>query len=160
MNVTSPTVEPKNHFEARPLFLTACFVLLAAFLLPGAIRDHRIAQWSILILSCLATFAGWFLGFAHRQANSKWRQIVVFATAVYLTASIPVFFLEFSQVKWFMRGPHWASMYARPWVHWGSLIIPLSVVGSLFGHGRVRIALLGASILLLILWQSMSRWVF
>jgi hypothetical protein len=60
---------------------------------------------------------------------------------------------------WFMHA-HWASLYVRPWVYWGFIFVYFSVAGSFLGRGRASIAFVLASVLLLILWKSMGRWMY
>lgn len=146
--------------QVRPLLLLTCSAAILVILLPGEVRGHRTAQWLILIFANSAILLGWFFYLTDREWNSKWRKFVALATGLYLIASIPAFFFEFSPVKWFMRNHQWSSLYVRPWVHWGFVLVYLGCVGSFFGRGRGRIAFAVASVLLIILWESMARWIF
>jgi hypothetical protein len=160
MRISSLTIDRDNFFLVRPLFLLTCFGLLLMFLLPDAIRGNRTGHWLLFIFGSLAVILGWFFYFGDHENASKWRELISLLTALYLTASIPVYFFEFSPVKWFMRGHIWPSLYVRPWVHWGFIFVYLGIVGSLFGRGRARIAFASGSILLTMLWESMARWIF
>lgn len=160
MNVAYPTVQRTDLFKTRPIFVLSCIALLVVFLLPNALKAHRTAQWVIFVAASAAILFGWFFHTIHPKPGSKSRQFIALLTSLYLTASIPAFFFEFSQVRWLMRGPHWASIYVRPWVHWGFLLVYLGVVGAFFGRGYARTAFLTGSILLAVLWQSMSVWIF
>lgn len=55
---------------------------------------------------------------------------------------------------------HWASLYVRPWVHWGFIVVYLSVFGSFLGRGRSRVAFVLGSVSLMILWNSMGHWIY
>jgi hypothetical protein len=160
MEGSSLIIDRGRFFLVRPLFLLTCFGFLLMFLLPDAIRGNRTGHWLLFIFGSLAVILGWCFYFGDPEKTSKWREFVSLLTALYLTASIPVYFFEFSPVKWFMRGHSWPSLYVRPWVHWGFIFVFLGVVGSLFGSGRARIAFTTSSILLALLWESMARWIF
>jgi hypothetical protein len=160
MNAINRSIELKDSFRVRPLFLLTCIAIATLLLLPDALRGQRTMQWLVFTSACLAIVLACFFYIRRRESNGNWRNLITVVTTICLIASTPVFFFEFSQVRWLMRGPRWASFYVLPWVHWGFLLIPLTVVGSFFGRGRVRIALVIASILLIALWQSMGPWVF
>jgi hypothetical protein len=164
MNSMNPTMDRRNLFRVRPTFLLACVVFLIAFFLPDTIRGRHVVQRAFLVLASLAIVSGWFFLLKYREANSTWRTLVALVTSVYLTASVPVFLFEMSQIRWLMRHPfhHTFEMYVWPWVHWGYqgyVPVLLGVAGSFLGRGRARIAFVGGSILLLILRASMGTWV-
>jgi multisubunit Na+/H+ antiporter MnhG subunit len=160
MEATSLAKDRERLFRVRPAVLLACFGILLVMLLPDAMREHRSAKWLLLTFGSLAVILGWFFYIRHHENNSKWREFIALITAVYLTASIPAYYFEFFPIKWLMRGPHWSALYVRPWVHWAFIFVYLSVAGSLLGRGRARIAFTTGSILLLILWEAMPRWIW
>src|SRR5581483_7229659 len=95
-----------------------------------------------------AIASGWLFFFASRVPNSTWPSLVAVITSIYLTLSLPTFFIEFSTVGWIVSHP-WVSAYVKPWANWGLLLIVLAVVGSCFGRARARISFAAGSILLL-----------
>ncbi|HZR63971.1 MAG TPA: hypothetical protein VFA85_02430 [Terriglobales bacterium] len=136
---------------------------MAVITLPGVVHGNHILKRVFLLLACLALVSGWFFLLKDREPNSLWRASITLLTSVYLTASLPVFFFELSQMRWLMRDSMHRvfSAYAWLWVHWGShgfLQVFLGVVGSFFGRGRARIAFLTGSVLLMILWAAMGTW--
>jgi len=149
-------------FRVRPMFLAGCAAVLVVLILPDAVTHSHILQRVLLLLAALAILAGCLLLLNDQGPKPTWRATIALITAVYLVASLPVFFFELSQVKWFMRHPwhSWLSMYARPWVHWGYIFVYLSVICSFLGRGRTRIAFITGSVLLVVLWQATGTWVF
>jgi len=140
----------------------ACAAFIVVLVLPDAIRGRHVIQRLVLLLASLAVLSGWFFLLKYREPNRTWRAVVAAVTSVYLTASLPVFLFELSQIRWLMHH-HMLSMYVRPWVHWGYqgyLPVLWGVAGSFFGRSWARIAFLVGSILLLILRASMGTWVF
>jgi hypothetical protein len=88
--------------------------------------------------------------------------MITLATSLYLTASIPIFVYQISGIRWRLQHPlpdSLISMYVRPWVHWGILLLVLGLAASFFAQGRERIVLLTASVFLLVLRASMGTWV-
>jgi uncharacterized membrane protein len=157
-----PTEERKCFSFSRGLLL-ALVVFLAVFLLPAAIRQAHV-QRLLLAFAALAIAVGWFSLIKYREQNSAWRSAIALVSSVYLTASLPVFVFELSQVKWLMLNPHHSlfSAYTRLWLRWGYqgyLFVLLGTAGSFFGRGRARAAFLIGSIALLILRASMGVWI-
>lgn len=166
MDSFNSAVHRGGLFQVRPgLLLGCCFVLLV-FFLPDAIRGTHSLQWAVLSLATLAVAAGWLFLARHRQPNSPWRTMVALAASVCLTASLPAFLFEMSQVRWLMRHPGHRvfSAYVWPWVgRWGYngwALLLLIVAGSSFGRGWARVAFVTACTLLLILRASMGTWVY
>lgn len=150
---------PDGRFQIRPSVLIGCALLFAVVILPIFFSHRGYAQMCLLLAASLCVISGWFVLVRYRELDTTWRGWIALFTSAYLTASVPGFFIEFSPVTWFMHA-HWASLYVRPWVHWGFLFVYLSVAGSFLGRGRARIAFVLASVLLLILWESMGRWIY
>jgi len=146
-------------FSVRRSFLLACAAFLVVMVLPNVAEGRHTVQLVFLVLAALAIASGWFFLLKYREPNSTWRALIALITSVYLTVSIPVFFFELSQIRWFTRHPGF-SMYARPWVHWGYVFVYLGVAGAFLGRGRSRIAFVVASTLLMILWEGTGTWVF
>jgi hypothetical protein len=164
MKAENPALDRSNLFRVRPNFVLGCVVVLLVFFLPDAIRGRHGVQKALLLLASFSIASGWFCLLRHRETNSTWRSLVALATSVYLTASLPVFLFELSQIKWLLRHSlhHMFGMYVWPWVHWGYqgyLPILLGVVGSFAGRGRARVAFVVGSVLLLILRESMGTWI-
>jgi hypothetical protein len=164
MKSENPAIDRSNLFRVRPTFVLGCAVLLLVFFLPDALRGRHSTQKFLLLLASFAVASGWFCLLKYRQPNSTWRAFVALVTSAYLTASLPAFLFELSQIKWLMRHPfhHTFEMYMWPWVHWGYqgyIPVLLGVAGSFTGRGRSRAAFVTASILLLILRESMGIWV-
>lgn len=155
---TMEAVSPDGRFRVRPSVLIGCALLFAVVVLPILFSHKYYAQMSLLLAASLCVISGWFALVRYRELDATWRGWIALLTSVYLTVSLPGFFIEFSPMMWFIR-THWAQIYVRPWIHWGFIYVYLSVAGSFLGRGRARIAFVLASVLLLILWESMGRWV-
>ncbi|HTA23392.1 MAG TPA: hypothetical protein VK763_07650 [Terriglobales bacterium] len=154
----------RSNLRVRPNFVFACVVFLLVFFLPDIISGKHGLQKILLLLASVSIAVGWFFLLKPREPNSKLRALVALASSVYLTASLPAFLFELSQIKWLMRHPlhHTFEMYVWPWVHWGYhgyVPVLLGVAGSFAGRGRARTAFVVGSILLLILRESMGTWV-
>jgi len=161
MNSTNPTVTRTTLFSVRATFVVACVALLVVLFLPAAIMGKHAVQRTVLVLAAVAVLSGWYFLVKYRERCSPWRTVITLVTSVYLTASIPVFLFELSQVRWLMHH-RMLSLYTRLWVHQGSqgyLLVFAGVVGSFMGSGRSRIAFILGSILLMILRASMGTWV-
>jgi hypothetical protein len=150
---------PDGRFRVRPSVLIGCALLFAVVVLPIFFSHRYYAQKCLLLAASLCVISGWFLLARYREPDTTWRGWTALFTSIYLTASVPGFFIEFSPISWFMHA-HWASLYVRPWVQWGFIFVYLSVAGSFLGRGRARIAFVLASVLLLILWESMGPWIY
>jgi hypothetical protein len=111
--------------RVRPAVLIGCALLFAVVVLPIFFSHRYYAQMCLLMAACLCVISGWFVLVIYRELDTTWRGRVALFTSVYLTASIPGFFIEFSRITWFMHA-HWASLYVRPWVHWGFIYIYLT----------------------------------
>jgi hypothetical protein len=159
MNQLVATVGRDGHFRVRPAVLIGCGILSAVVLLPVVFAHRYHAQMGLLLFASACVISGWFVLVRYRELDSSWRARLALLTSVYLTVSVPGFFIEFSPITWFMHA-HWASLYVRPWVHWGFAFVYLSVAGSFLGRGRARVAFVLASVLLTILWESMGRWIY
>jgi hypothetical protein len=164
MKSENPATDRSDLFGVRPIFVLVCVVCLLVFFLPDAISGRHGVQKVLLLLASFAIASGWFFLVRHLEPNSTLRTLVALTTSVYLTASLPAFLFELSQIKWLMRHPlhHTFEMYVWPWVHWGYqgyLPVLLGVAGSFAGRGRARIAFVVGSILLLVLRESMGTWV-
>jgi hypothetical protein len=143
----------------RPAFVLAGVAFLIVLLLPSLIASWPVLQRGTLALAAVAVGSGWVLLVKDRsEPKSRWRAWISLATAAYLTASMPTVFFELSQWKW-LRHPA-ASIYVRPWVHWGYSLMLLGVLGSFCARGRARVALVIGSVVLLSLRASMGTWVF
>ena len=110
----------------------------------------------------MAILSGWLLLLMDGGPKMTWRALLALIASVYLVVSLPVFLFEMSQIKWLMRHPwhHWLSLYVRPWVHWGYILVFLSVILSLLGRGKARIAFVAGSVLLMVLRFATGTWVF
>jgi hypothetical protein len=150
---------PDGRFRVRSSVLIGCTLLFAVVVLPISFSHRYYAQMCLLLAASLCVISGWFVLVRYRELDTTWRGRIALFTSIYLTASVPGFFIEFSPVTWLVHA-HWASLYVRPWVHWGFIFVYLSVAGSFLGRGRARIAFVLASVLLLILWESMGRWIY
>jgi hypothetical protein len=163
MNSTNQVVRRESWFRVRPKFLAGCAAVVVVLILPSLIAHSRILEQAILVLAALAILAGWFLLLLKDPGPERdWRSLIMLMTAVYLVASLPVFLLELSQWRWFVRHPlrSWFSMYAMLWAHWGFIFVPLSVVCTFLGRGRARIAFVIGSVLLMVLRDAMGTWVY
>jgi len=162
MNSTSQLVGQEAWFRARPKFLVGCAAVVAVLFLPEVIAHSRIVKEAVLLLAVLAILIGWWLLLRDSGSKTNWRTVTAFIASVYLVASLPVFIFELSQAKWFIQHPWHSlfSMYALPWIRWGYIFIYLSVICSLLGRGRARIAFVTGSVLLMVLRQAMGTWVF
>lgn len=150
---------PDTRFRVRPAVLIGCGLLFAAAAVPFALSRSYYAQIWLLVVATIFVVLGWVLFLKCGERDATWRGWIALFTAVYLTASLPAFLIEFSPIRWFMR-VHWAALYVRPWVHWGFIFVYLSVFGSLLGRGRSRVAFVLASVSLMILWESMGHWIY
>jgi hypothetical protein len=151
-----------NWSFVRPRFLLGCAVCLLVLILPGLAGKRLFVQRAYLTFASLAILSAWLFLLKSDETRSKWRSSVALATSLYLTASIPIFLYELSDVRWRIRHPlpqPLISTYVWPWVHWGYLLLLLGFAGSFFAQGRVRIALLTASVLLLALRVAMVVWI-
>jgi len=158
---TKPQFLRQASFRVRPRFLAGCTAILVVLVLPSVTRDSHAIQGALLLFAAMAILVGCILLLVDRP-KMTWRTGAVVIASVYLAVSLPVFVFEMSQVKWFMKYPRHAllSMYAKPWVHWGYILIPLGVICSFLGKGRARIALVIGAMLLLVIWEAMGTWVF
>ena len=159
MRYLMSAADRQGQFRVRPVVVISCALLFAAIILPIPFSHKYNAQMGLLLTACVCVLAGWFFLAWYREFDTTWRGWIAMATAVYLTVSLPGFFIEFSPITWFMHA-HWASLYVRPWVHWGFIYVYISVAASFLGRGRARIAFVLASVLLMILWESMGRWIY
>jgi len=165
VNVLGNTdVNRRNLFHVRIRFLLGCVVVLIVFFLPDAIRGSHGVQRAVLLIAGVSIFSGWFFLLKYREPNSTWRALIALLASVYLTASIPVFLFELSQIRWLMRHPlhHMFEIYVWPWVRWGHqgyIPVLLGVAGSFLGRGPARVAFVAGSVLLLALRASMGTWV-
>jgi hypothetical protein len=165
MSTNSKSLNPGHppsrdgSLRVRPEILIGCALVFSAVIFPGLFSHHYYAQMGLLLVSSVCVISGWFVLVICREFDATFRGWVALFTSVYLTASIPAFFIEFSPITWFMHA-HWASLYVRPWVHWGFIYVYLSVLGSFLGRGRARIVFVLASVLLLVLWGSMGPWIY
>jgi hypothetical protein len=157
-------IQEQNHlFRVPPKFLVGCAVAVAVLILPGVVAQSYVLKRVVLLLAALAIFAGWCLLLKDSDHSKvSWRALIALIASVYLVVSLPVFLFEMSQVKWLMRHPwhYWLSMYVRPWVHWGYILVFLSVVCSFLGRGRARAAFVTGSVLLMVLRFAMGTWVY
>jgi hypothetical protein len=162
MSSTSQAVGRESPFRIRPKFIAGCAAVVIVLILPGLIARSRILEQAILFLAGVAIFAGWFLLLKDPGPKTTWRALISLITSVYLAASLPVFLFELSPWRWFLRHPwhSWLSMYSIPWVHWGYILVFLSVICSFLGRGRSRIAFATGSVLLMMLREAMGTWVF
>jgi hypothetical protein len=153
-------VEREHPFRIRPMFIIDCLVGLAVFVAPVFVVRSFWLERTVLVLAALSIVAGWVF-LLKESARITRKDIPALIAAVYLFISLPVFLFETSQWRWLVLHPrhHWFSMYVRPWVHWGDLMIFLSVIFSFFGRGRARIAFVTGSLLLLVLRSATGIWV-
>jgi hypothetical protein len=158
-NSTNAHTEPGSPFRVRPIFLLGCGVSLAVVILPEAFSGDRFLQLVLLGVATITVILGWLLLLIYPERNESWRSVISLITFLYLTLSIPVFLFESSQIKWIARH-HSVSVYVRPWVHWGHILVLGSIVGSFFGRGRARIAFVVGATLLAIIRLSMGVWVY
>jgi hypothetical protein len=151
-----------NMWRIRPGFILVCAACLLTLILPDLASKRPIVQRAYLTIACLAILSAWFFLLKSHGTGSKWRSYIALATSFYLAASIPIFLYEMSSVRWVLRHPLpqlLTSIYLWPWVHWGTLLLLLGFAGCFFGQGRVRIALLTASVLLFVLRVATGTWV-
>ena len=137
MNSMNATLDRKGPFHVRPgllLFCTAFVLLLVCSLgpLPDLIRGP-FAQGAILLVASAAIAVGWFCTAKYSEPNSAWRALVALITSLYLTVSIPAYFLAlFATIGWFLHHRmFWA--FLRPWARWGSVLVYMGFAGSFFG---------------------------
>ena len=154
-----------GRFPVHRGYLIAFIMTIAVFTLPGVVSDSYILKRIFLLAACMSLLLGWVFLLKEREGHSAWRRWIALATSLYLTASLPVFLFEMSQIKWLMRHPwhRFFSAWVWPWVRFGYqgyLLVLLGVLGSFFGRGRARTAFLVSSILLLILRASTGTWVY
>jgi hypothetical protein len=152
-------VDRGGNLRVRLAVLIGCGILLAVVTLPMVFAHRYYAQMGLLFVSSICIISGWLLLVSYRELDTSLRGRLSLFTSLYLTASVPGFLIEFSPITWFMHA-HWASLYVRPWVHWGFIFVYLSIAGSFLGRGRARVAFVLASVLLTILWESMGRWIY
>ena len=152
-------VGPDRRFRVRPAVLIGCGLLLAAGVVPFAFTHRYYAQICLLLVATICVILGWVAFLRYRERDATWQGWIALLTSAYLTASLPAFFIEFSPIMWLMHA-RWASLYVRPWVHWGFIFVYLSVLGSFLGRGRSRAAFVLASVLLMVLWESMDHWIY
>jgi hypothetical protein len=162
MNSMSQVEDRKRLFRVRPKFLAGCAAVVVVLILPDAVAQSQILKGVVLLLAALAILSGWLLLLKDGGPKTTWRALITLIASVYLVVSLPVFLFEMSQIKWLMRHPwhHWLSMYVRPWVHWGYILVFLSVICSFLGRGRARIAFVAGSVLLMVLRFATGTWVF
>ena len=161
-------VNRRSLFYVRPGFFLALgtFVatLLAVIYLPDFVVGGNLRKIICLSLATLALLAGWLFLLTDHQPNRPWRAGIAMITSVYLTLSVPTFFIEISALHWLVFHPLHREffMYVYPWVRWGYhgiLFIFGGMVGALFGRGRARVAFYIGSVLLLILYFATSPWI-
>ena len=116
-------------------------------------------QQLFLLGPIVSIASGWFFLLKDRSPNQTWRNVIALVTSLYLMISIPVFFIESSQMRW-LGGHQMLSMYVWPWVQWGYALVIGGVAGTFFGRGRARVAFATGAILLLILRLGMGIWVY
>jgi hypothetical protein len=161
---TQPNQERQrnNRLVVRPHFLLACAVVLLILILPSVGWHKPFVQGVYVVIASLAILSVWYFLLKPRDGASRARTMITLATSLYLTASIPIFVYQISGISWRLQHPlpdSLISMYVRPWVHWGILLLVLGLAASFFAQGRERIALLTASVFLLVLRASMGTWV-
>jgi hypothetical protein len=162
MNSMSQVRDQKHLFRVRPKFLAGCAAVVVVLILPDVVAQSSILKQVVLLLAAVAILSGWLLLLMDGGPKMTWRALIALIASVYLVASLPVFLFEMSQIKWLMRHPwhHWLSLYVRPWVHWGYILVFLSVILSFLGRGKARIAFVAGSVLLVVLRFATGTWVF
>lgn len=155
-------IDDSSTSRVRLGFLGCCAALIAFLILILGVKNQHILQRTLLFLATIAILVGWTLLFMDGLPQQGWRKLITLITSAYLVISLPVFWFEMSQVRWFTRSPHhiWWSLYARPWVHWGYIFISLSISCSFFGKGWMRVAFITGAVLLMVNWATMSTWVY
>jgi len=148
----------QSPFRIRPTFVLVCVGVLATLLLSDVIGKLPLLQQALLILAAFAVGSGWLLLFRDYGQASRARAWISFVTAIYLTACLPAFFFELHPWRWLVHRT--VSLYVRPWTHWGLAAMCLSIIGSFCASGRARVALVAASVALIILRASMATWLF
>jgi hypothetical protein len=156
--IISPSTNRTALLSVRPAFILACIGFSTVLILPSVIAGRPILQRATLVIATIAIGSGWVLLLKHPEPNNTWRTGIALLTAAYLTASIPSVFFELSQWKW-LRHPA-ASLYVRPWVHWGYTLMCLGILGSFCARGRSRMVLVVGSVIIIALRGSMGTWVF
>jgi hypothetical protein len=158
----SQAIERKRLFAVRPKFLAGCAAVVVTLSLPDLVAQSFILKRAVLVIAALAILVGWVLLLKDRESRTTSRALIALVASIYLVVSLPVFLFEMSQVKWLMRHPwhDWISIYVRPWVHWGDVLMFASVICSFLGRGWPRIAFVTGSILLVVLRMAMGTWVF
>jgi hypothetical protein len=162
MNSVNQLQVRDNWWRVRPRFLLTCAVCLLVLILPGLAGKRLFVQRAYLTFASLAILSAWLFLLKSDETRSKWRSIIALVACLYLTVSIPIFLYELSDIRWRIRHPLpqvLISTYVWPWVHWGYLLLLFGLTGSFFAQGRVRIALVTASVLLLALRASMGTWI-
>ena len=162
INSMSQVGGQKHLFRVRPKFLACCAAVVVVLILPDVVAQSSILKQVVLLLAAVAILSGWLLLLMDGGPKMTWRALLALIASVYLVASLPVFLFEMFQIKWLMRHPwhHWLSLYVRPWVHWGYILVFLSVILSLLGRGKARIAFVAGSVLLMVLRFATGTWVF
>jgi hypothetical protein len=89
-------------FSVRPVFLLFCTAVLAVVFMPDLFVRRHTAQSTLLLVAAVAVVLSWFYLAHHPEQAGGWGRWIAIATSVYLSLSIPVFFLELSPVRWFM----------------------------------------------------------
>jgi len=158
MSADNIQMSRENMFRVRSVFVLVFLAFLIAGIVPPLVAGKPVLERIMLILVSIAVGASWILLLLRDEENKGWRSWLSLITAAYLTASIPAVFFELSQWK-SLRHPA-ASIYIRPWVHWGPALMCLGVLGSFCAQGRVRAALVVGSALLLALRLSTGTWVY
>lgn len=151
-----------NRLVVRPHFLLACAAVFLILILPSVGWHKPLVQGLYVLIASLAILSAWYFLLTPRDGAGRARTMITLATSLYLTASIPIFVYQFSGIRWRLQHPlpdSLISMYVRPWVHWGFLLLALGLAASFFAQGRERIALLTASVFLLALRASMGTWI-
>jgi len=154
-------IEREHPFRIRPIFIATSLVGVAVLITPHLVAQSYLLKRAVLFLASLSTIAGWF--FMLRETGKfTLRQLPELIAAIYLLISLPVFLFEISQVRWLALHPwhNWFSMYVRPWVHWGYFLILVSVICSLLGRGKARVAFVAGSLLLMVLRFATGSWVY
>ncbi len=162
MDSANQIVAQKRWFSVRPKFLAGCAAAVSVLFLPDIIALSYALKLTTLGLATSSILSGWFLLLMDGGPKQIWRYVLATIAAIYLVISLPVFLFEISQIRWLMRHPwaHWFSMYVRPWVHLGFVLIFLSIIFSYFGQGRARLAFVTGSLLLLVLRLATDTWLF
>jgi len=158
MKATNESANRARSFRVRPV-LVGCAIVLVVLILPNALTGRHLVQQLFLLGPIVSIASGWFFLLKDRSPNQTWRNVIALVTSLYLMISIPVFFIESSQMRW-LGGHQMLSMYVWPWVQWGYALVIGGVAGTFFGRGRARVAFATGAILLLILRLGMGIWVY